>query len=496
PTTPTAFQQFYSGAAQDEDAFIAIFNPDHTLKYCSYFGGIGNDNLTEMVFHNDKLFFCGTSFADNMQGTIGSHQQLHAGSLDGFIGCLDLSGNIEWLTMYGTNEYDAILGLAVINNKVVCVGSTASGEYFTTTDATQPNNAGGFDAFMLVMSIDGQVEYCTLMGTSEADQAWRINGDSQGNIYIMGQSSSPTGMSTSGSLQEENAGGSDLFIAQFDSNYQLNWSTYFGGSGFETGMDMMVDSNDRLWVSGTSTSNNLPISNNALYSTPHILASFVLHMNTQGELLWSSYVGESSGTSLNNITEWNNHIVLSGYTNYNNLPTSSNASQSSLQGNHDGFIMLLNQDYELIYCTYYGGNLSERQQLADARNGLLYLFGTTESTQQMTTPNAYQFNILNPNSFEGYIAIMDITNGIADGSIPTSLLTVYPQPANNLARIESSTPMYYIQVMDLAGHIVLEKSGLSVLSETLQLSQLNTGIYLLRIHGEKGGETKKLVVQH
>lgn len=46
PTTPNAFQQFYSGAAQDEDAFIAIFNPDHTLKYCSYFGGIGNDKFS------------------------------------------------------------------------------------------------------------------------------------------------------------------------------------------------------------------------------------------------------------------------------------------------------------------------------------------------------------------------------------------------------------------------------------------------------------------
>lgn len=217
-------------------------------------------------------------------------------------------------------------------------------------------------------------------------------------------------------------------------------------------------------------------------------------MNTQGELLWSSYVGESSGTSLNSMAEWNNHIVLSGYTNYNNLPTSTNASQPSIEGNHDGFILLLNQDYELTYCTYYGGNLSERQQLADAQNDLLYLFGTTESTQQMTTPNAYQFNLLN--SFDGYIAIMDITNEIADGLIPTSLLTVYPQPANNFARIESATPMYHIQVMDLAGHIVLEKSGLSALSETLQLSQLNTGIYLLRIHGEKGGDTKKLVVQH
>ena len=68
-------------------------------------------------------------------------------------------------------------------------------------------------------------------------------------------------------------------------------------------------------------------------------------------------------------------------------------------------------------------------------------------------------------------------------------LSVYPNPVVNTLYIKSNENIRQIEVMDLLGSVIAKENGV----DNIDMSSYKTGIYLLRIHTEKGTVTKKVV---
>ena len=79
-----------------------------------------------------------------------------------------------------------------------------------------------------------------------------------------------------------------------------------------------------------------------------------------------------------------------------------------------------------------------------------------------------------------------------------NVLSIYPNPSNGTFYLNSTKSLntYDIKVIDLTGRTVLLESLFEVgNTATLQLNQLNNGIYFLHISSESGNFVEKIVIQ-
>ncbi len=84
--------------------------------------------------------------------------------------------------------------------------------------------------------------------------------------------------------------------------------------------------------------------------------------------------------------------------------------------------------------------------------------------------------------------------GILSKTNTTDDLNVFPNPFNNIVSIDVKrvyNKQLFVEVIDLHNR-VLYKKGISS-SKHIDLSELNKGIYFLRVHGENFTQTKKII---
>jgi Beta-propeller repeat/IPT/TIG domain len=81
---------------------------------------------------------------------------------------------------------------------------------------------------------------------------------------------------------------SNVFVAKLDPSGNMLYSTYFGGSGSDQALAMTVDAAGNVFVAGTTSSADFPVSNNA-YATSG--GAFLFRLNPDGTLGYSTYSG-------------------------------------------------------------------------------------------------------------------------------------------------------------------------------------------------------------
>ena len=80
-------------------------------------------------------------------------------------------------------------------------------------------------------------------------------------------------------------------------------------------------------------------------------------------------------------------------------------------------------------------------------------------------------------------------------SFSENSITIYPNPADNQLNVVTEThTIKRISITDMAGSILIEKANIQR-RETINISQLNSGIYIIRIETKEGHFSEKLVVE-
>ena len=92
--------------------------------------------------------------------------------------------------------------------------------------------------------------------------------DSQSNFYVVGGTTAQDLPTASGVAQKDSGGGpSDVFVTKFDSQGKLVWVTYLGGSGTESSGGLAVDDASNVFIAGSTDSANFPVTSNAFQKT-------------------------------------------------------------------------------------------------------------------------------------------------------------------------------------------------------------------------------------
>jgi hypothetical protein len=95
------------------------------------------------------------------------------------------------------------------------------------------------------LTIDPSLNWNTFLGGSGNDTGYGIALDSSRNVYVTGSSDS-----TWGSPVRAYTAGTDAFAAKLDSSGNLIRSTFLGGSGNESGQGIALDDSGNLYVTG------------------------------------------------------------------------------------------------------------------------------------------------------------------------------------------------------------------------------------------------------
>ena len=163
----------------------------------------------------------------------------------------------------------------------------------------------------------------------------------------------------------------------------LSYSTYLGGSGFDSVTGLAVDSSGNAYVTGYTASLDFPIAGAIQGATGGGVDAFVAKLNPAGNiLLYATYIGGSGDDRARGLVlDPSGNVIITGTTTSPNFPRVA-AYQSALSGGRDAFVTKLNSAGNLlVFSTYFGGTgYDNGNAIASDSSGNVYISGDTYST--------------------------------------------------------------------------------------------------------------------
>jgi hypothetical protein len=381
---------------------------DPVLVYSTYLGGGGGDlGLGIAVDASGNAYITGYTFSFNFPTANPLQAAFGGGIVDAFVAKVNAAGSaLVYSTYLGGSGNDNGLGIAVDASGNAYVTGFTSSTNFPTANPLQAAYGGGiYDAFVAKVNAAGSaLVYSTYLGGSGNDNGYGIAVDGSGNAYVTGDTNS-TNFPTANPLQAANGGGDDAFVAKVNAaGSALVYSTYLGGSGWEFGQGIGVDTFGNAYVTGLTQSTNFPTANPLQAAFGGGTDAFVAKVNAAGSaLVYSTYLGGSAGDVGDGIAmDASGNAYVTGYTFSANFPT-ANPLQAANGGSSDAFVAKLNAaGSALVYSTYLGGSGDdEGVGIAVDASGNAYVMGDTTSTN---FPTANPLQAASGGGYDAFVA--------------------------------------------------------------------------------------------
>ncbi len=360
---------------------------DPVLSYSTYLGGTGGDVANGIAVDSSGNAYVTGSTASSDFPVKSAEQGTYAGNGDAFVAKFNATGSgLVFSTFLGGSGSDSGAALAVdLSGNSYVVGNTSSINFPTTSGAFQPNYAGNGDGFVVKLSASGSsLIYSSYLGGSDGDFAQAIALDSSGNAYVTGSTRSAD-FPTAKPLQIGNDGQSDAFVTKVNpSGTGLVYSTYLGGSSADSGQAIAVDGAGNAYVTGFTFSKDFPTQNALQGANAGGLDAFVTELNSAGSgLVFSTYLGGSAqDRAFGLAVDAHGSVYVTGDTQSNDFPTTTNAFQTSNHGQGDAFVSKLAPGgSSLVYSTLLGGSGTDQANgIAVDSSGDAAITGFTQSS--------------------------------------------------------------------------------------------------------------------
>ena len=162
---------------------------------------------------------------------------------------IDGQGNLVLHTSAGDVTEDA----PVVYQESGGVRQPVSGQFVLEGDGQVGFALGAYDHTQPLV-IDPVLSYSTYLGGSGSDEGQGIAVDAAGNAYVTGLTQSTDFPTTPGAFQTTYGGGEfDAFVTKLNpTGTALVYSTYLGGSGYDYGRGIAVDTAGNAYVTGVT----------------------------------------------------------------------------------------------------------------------------------------------------------------------------------------------------------------------------------------------------
>jgi hypothetical protein len=218
--------------------------------------------------------------------------------------------------------------------------------------------------------IDPVLTWNTFLGGSGFDNGLGIAVDTSGNVYVTGYSDG-----TWGSPVSAFTGDMDAFVAKLDGSGALQWNTFLGGTNTDRGYGIVVNTSGDVYVTGDSE---------ATWGSP-VRAftagnddAFVAKLDGSGALQWNTFLGVSGfdygyGIAVGTSGD----VYVTGYSD----ATWGSPVRAFTVGDMDAFVAKLDGTGNLLWNTFLGGIGEDSSAgIAVDTNGNAYVTGYSIAT--------------------------------------------------------------------------------------------------------------------
>ncbi|WP_338793085.1 PKD domain-containing protein [Bernardetia sp. MNP-M8] len=393
PTTSSSYDNTFAGGTttnvlgydftNGSDIFVSKLNVSGSrLVGSTFLGGQGNDGINSLNFDSftdnplvknygdeiraeiniddlDNIYIASTTNSNNFP-LVSAHRTTFQGRQEGIGAKFDPTlSSLLWSTYIGGNNIDAAFGIQISKRgDIYVVGGTLSSDLITHAATMQSNYRGEIDGFVVRYASNFAWQGASYLGTPFYDQAYYVDVDASGSVYIFGQTQGSQPV-TSGVYSNARGG---LFIRKVSSNLNnIVWATTIGSQDFDpniTPTAFMINDCGYIYLAG--------------WGSPSIY---------QGRP--DNYLDNISTTG---------------------MPVTSNALQSDTDGN-DFYTMILDQNAQnLIYGSFFGGRGEGREHVDggtsrfDKKTGTIYqAVCACSGSGFITTPGAFSNRNNSPN---------------------------------------------------------------------------------------------------
>ncbi|MGB3193274.1 MAG: S8 family serine peptidase [Limnoraphis sp.] len=329
----------FDGNLASRDAWLAKYNPHghliwrkkledssttHSVDY-----DISNGSLA--LGNDGSLYLTGLTHG-NLAGT-------SQGDADAWVAKYDGNGNQQWVQQLGTPQRDEARGVAVdLKGYVYITGQTKG--------ALEGVNQGDADAWIAKYNSQGSLIWKQQLGTQAEDVSNGISIDSNGNVYIAGHTRSKLGDPLTGKFNELGDhrlrwaaihgdqsglggtyyGNADAWVAQYDSNGNLNWKRQLGTSQYDSASAVATDRFGNVYITGRTRGK---------LGQTHAGGDdvWVTKYNVNGALQWIQQLGTVGEDVSNSIAVGSTALYITGST--------SGSLSSANKGGDDAWLIKL-----------------------------------------------------------------------------------------------------------------------------------------------------------
>ena len=581
-------------------AYVSEFDGQYARIYTILFGGNGGEDGSSVALSSDgnSVYLFGKTNSTNLLVTNpggGAFYDSSPGSNNCYIARLSRTsspaGEPQWVTYFGdgigscdcirVSQQDELYilgstsGIPSPNVQNTCNGSNGSFPMCNQLGSQayqQTSNAGQGDVFLARFNTQRQLVHSTFFGGNASDISTKLAiHPSNGRVYLTGQTSSPRlaytncQPPTSGSFPLCNSTGAyfqqnlnnnqplfstDAFVAAFESNGSLIWSTYFGGDAFDVGRAISINPiTNQLYVGGQANSladyaanNNCQPPNGggfpncasgsqARYPYGGNIDGFIAKFSLANHSLgWTTFIGRNRDDKVNAL-DWDEggNVWIAGVTDANssttgNIPLADLATVyyqaahgdgGQASTNSDAMVFSFNGQDELRHGTYMGGvGGDEPHVITVSSGGQVFLAGSSMSTSEYpfacpatTNPYCYlTYATMVGGTMEAFYTDLRHNGEVGveeHAAAADGVLVVYPNPATQELFVllpKGTAGRVEVQIHDALGKLVKTVPlATAVHAKTVRIgiAELPSGLYAVRVQNAAGGieGSAKLIVE-
>ena len=333
------------------------------------FGGTKNEGANSVTKTTDGGYAV-LGFVQSMDGDVlGKTNE----SFDYWVLKFDASNNLQWNKAFGGSGDDR--GKQLIQTSE---GGFAIIGYTQSADDDVTENAGAQDYWIAKLDASGNLSWQKSFGFSGADVGFSILQAKDGGYLLTGTLDVTASGGLGNSRSARRHAGGDYWAIKLDSNGEMQWSRYYGGTFTDTPYDAIQTDDNGYIIVGSSDSDDVDISNsNGSYDF------WVIKISSAGDLIWEKSFGGSEIDEAHSITDsGDGNFIIVG-------DTRSNDSDISLNhGAADLWVIKITPTGDLIWEKTFGGSSFDvGRSVTKTQDNSFLIAGSSRSSDGDLTSN-------------------------------------------------------------------------------------------------------------